>query len=395
MTDTLFPELPKSVASTRLFYRDGSSDKEYHAAINRVDGGYTVTFAFGRRGSALTAGTKTASPVPLEKAQQIYDRLIAEKTAKGLHARRVGRAVRHDRQRGARVGPAPAASQLHRRGGRRSATCGRRLVPAGEVRRQAHHGGRERAARPKAPTARACTSPCPRRSATRSPHLPDCELDGELLGELYVVFDLLRVDGTDLRRSPYRERLRGARRPARPEPRRRVCGWRRRPGTRAEKRAFYGADRGGGRRGRGVQEGGRAQRRGPPRVGRLAGEVQVLRHLHLPGGGAERPAERAAVAAGRARARRWAWATSRSRATRRSRRRARWWRCGTCTPTGAARFTRRRIWGSGTTWRRATACWGNSSTRPTDTPVRATRERPRHDSAIEFVLYRNVAPVRP
>ncbi len=83
MFSTLFSKSPKSVASARLFYQDGSSDKEYHAAINQAVDGYTVTFAFGRRGSALAAGTKTASPVPLEKAQQIYDKLIAEKTAKG------------------------------------------------------------------------------------------------------------------------------------------------------------------------------------------------------------------------------------------------------------------------------------------------------------------------
>ena len=77
------PPQPKAHASSRLFYRDGTSDKEYHASINQVEGGFTVTFAFGRRGTALTAGTKTSVPVPLEKAQQIYDRLISEKAAKG------------------------------------------------------------------------------------------------------------------------------------------------------------------------------------------------------------------------------------------------------------------------------------------------------------------------
>src|SRR4051794_3946716 len=83
--DVLMPTdtTPGVVTSARLFYRDGSSDKEYHAAINAVDGGYTVTFAFGRRGSALNAGTKTSSPVQLEKARQIYDKLLAEKTSKG------------------------------------------------------------------------------------------------------------------------------------------------------------------------------------------------------------------------------------------------------------------------------------------------------------------------
>ncbi len=74
---------PDTLPSVRLFYRDGSSDKVYHVGINAVEGGYTVTFAFGRRGSALSAGTKTSAPVPMEKASQIYDKLLAEKTGKG------------------------------------------------------------------------------------------------------------------------------------------------------------------------------------------------------------------------------------------------------------------------------------------------------------------------
>ena len=36
--------------------------------------------------------------------------------------------------------------------------------------------------------------------------LPDCELDGEMLGGAYVVFDLLKQGETDLRSRPYRER---------------------------------------------------------------------------------------------------------------------------------------------------------------------------------------------
>ena len=67
--------IPDPLPSSRLFYRDGGSDKVYHACINAVGDGFTVTFAFGRRGSALTAGTKTTAPVAGEKAQQIYEYL--------------------------------------------------------------------------------------------------------------------------------------------------------------------------------------------------------------------------------------------------------------------------------------------------------------------------------
>lgn len=50
---------------TTLYYREGSSDKVYLAAIEPQDNGFLVTFAFGRRGSTLTTGSKTPRPVDL------------------------------------------------------------------------------------------------------------------------------------------------------------------------------------------------------------------------------------------------------------------------------------------------------------------------------------------
>ena len=66
-----------------LYYREGNSDKVYQASIRQNDEGYMVDFAYGRRGSTLTTGSKTSSPVPLAEAQVIYQKLIKEKTAKG------------------------------------------------------------------------------------------------------------------------------------------------------------------------------------------------------------------------------------------------------------------------------------------------------------------------
>lgn len=68
---------------TTLYYRDGSSDKVYQAAVEAQGDGYVVTFAFGRRGSTLQTGTKTPAPVSLECATAIYQKLIDEKMAKG------------------------------------------------------------------------------------------------------------------------------------------------------------------------------------------------------------------------------------------------------------------------------------------------------------------------
>jgi bifunctional non-homologous end joining protein LigD len=66
-----------------LYFRQGSSDKIYQAGIQPKDGGYVVTFAYGRRGSTLSTGTKTQSPVSHDEAKAIYDKLVQEKTAKG------------------------------------------------------------------------------------------------------------------------------------------------------------------------------------------------------------------------------------------------------------------------------------------------------------------------
>lgn len=199
------PLAPKVYTSARLFYRNGASDKEYHAAINRADGGYTVTFAFGRRGSALTAGTKTAAPVPLEKARQIYDKLLAEKTAKGYTPVGVGTPFAATDKEKRVSGLIPqllstideAAARKHladdawclqeKLDGKRIMVC----VKDGQIEGSNRKG--------------LCV-PLPQEIVDSLTSLPNCEIDGELLGESYVVFDVLRLDGNDLRFSPYRVR---------------------------------------------------------------------------------------------------------------------------------------------------------------------------------------------
>jgi bifunctional non-homologous end joining protein LigD len=69
--------------STTLYYRNGSSDKVYRAAVEPSGNGFIVAFAYGRRGSTLQIGVKTASPVSFDAAKKIYDNLVKKKTAKG------------------------------------------------------------------------------------------------------------------------------------------------------------------------------------------------------------------------------------------------------------------------------------------------------------------------
>lgn len=67
-----------------LFFKDGSSDKEYHVQIVPTeDHRFVVNFQYGRRGSALQTGTKTPTSVLQAEAEKIFIKLVNEKIRKG------------------------------------------------------------------------------------------------------------------------------------------------------------------------------------------------------------------------------------------------------------------------------------------------------------------------
>lgn len=78
--------LPKSV---NLFFTEGSSDKVYNAQLEVRADGWAVAFQYGRRGKPLSAGEK-GTGLPYEKALKVYDRLVAEKAAKGYTEAKTG-----------------------------------------------------------------------------------------------------------------------------------------------------------------------------------------------------------------------------------------------------------------------------------------------------------------
>ncbi|MCU0437273.1 MAG: WGR domain-containing protein [Raineya sp.] len=69
--------------SVFLYYQEGGSDKVYQVHLEVKEEGYIVHFAFGRRGTTLQTGSKTPTPVSLEKAEAIFEKLVKEKTTKG------------------------------------------------------------------------------------------------------------------------------------------------------------------------------------------------------------------------------------------------------------------------------------------------------------------------
>jgi len=66
-----------------LFFKQGSSDKEYHVHLVKSGSGYLVKIEYGRRGSSLTASQKTPVPVDLDKATEIFEAQVHSKLLKG------------------------------------------------------------------------------------------------------------------------------------------------------------------------------------------------------------------------------------------------------------------------------------------------------------------------
>jgi bifunctional non-homologous end joining protein LigD len=72
------------VAETNLRYQGGGSDKVYNAWITEdPEDEFKVYFSYGRTGTSLNHGTKTASPVDNAVALKIYNKLVKSKLAKG------------------------------------------------------------------------------------------------------------------------------------------------------------------------------------------------------------------------------------------------------------------------------------------------------------------------
>src|SRR5271163_3645797 len=75
-------EYVKETETIELYFQQGSSDKVYHLQLESVEEQWSVHAQWGRRGSALQSDAKVSS-VAYEEAKRLYDRIIREKTGKG------------------------------------------------------------------------------------------------------------------------------------------------------------------------------------------------------------------------------------------------------------------------------------------------------------------------
>lgn len=192
---------------TTLYFREGSSDKVYQAAIEPRGDLFVVNFAYGRRGTTLQTGTKTSSPVDYQTAKNTFDKLVAEKLAKGYTPGPDGTPYHHTAQEERMTGILPQLLnpieeyELNRfledpRWCAQEKYDGRRVL----VRKIGDQvAGINR---------KGLIIALPETLARAAQVIPgDFILDGECIGDALFVFDVLQVANLDLRRESYQKRL--------------------------------------------------------------------------------------------------------------------------------------------------------------------------------------------
>jgi bifunctional non-homologous end joining protein LigD len=188
-----------------LYYREGSSDKVYQAAIEPEGDQFVVNFAYGRRGSTLTTGTKTSSPVDYDTAKKIHAKLIGEKKAKGYTEGADGTPYQHTDKQASGILPqllnAIEEAEVEA------------LLRDDNYCAQEKFDGRHLLVRKQDESIEGINKKgfivgLPETVATEIRTMSGSLIpDGESVGDDYHAFDLLELNGENLRSMPYRTRF--------------------------------------------------------------------------------------------------------------------------------------------------------------------------------------------
>src|SRR4051812_11556365 len=194
------PHTIQELPSTTLYFKQGSADKVYQAAIRAGGDGFVVTFAYGRRGNSIQTGRKTPSPVPLPQAKKIFDALVRAKTAKGYGPGKDGTPFQQTEKAEQSTGIVPQLCNAISKSQFQQLLAddgwwmqekfeGRRLL----IRRQ---GERVSGINRRGLLVHALPEPLV--TAVHKLAAEDLLLDGELVGDRFIAFDLLSAGDQDL-----------------------------------------------------------------------------------------------------------------------------------------------------------------------------------------------------
>lgn len=197
-----------------LWNHVGTSDKIYKMAIEESGDGHVLNFAYGRRGSTLRTGTKTQQPVPLDKATKMFEKILKEQLSEGYEV------IEGDPATPTGVGSSVVTDVQQQDTGLRPQL----LTPASEDDAEAYLTNDDWAAQEKfngkrmtirkagndviAANKKGLSIGYPDAiAAAVGRYMSSFVADGEAVGDVLNAFDLLELNGTDLRSLPYSERL--------------------------------------------------------------------------------------------------------------------------------------------------------------------------------------------
>ena len=191
-----------------LYYKDASSDKEYHAQLQPQDGGWMVLTQNGKRGGTLASTKKTATPVDYAVAKKAYDKVVKEKLGKGYTEGGASTAYIGGELEARFTGYVP---QLLNKMSEDDVES--KLADPNWFLQNKHDGHHRLVQR----TAEGTNGINRKGLLTGLPQTVldglaaistvDLVLDGELMGDTLALFDVLVFDGKDLRDLTYEQRL--------------------------------------------------------------------------------------------------------------------------------------------------------------------------------------------
>jgi bifunctional non-homologous end joining protein LigD len=196
-----------------LFCKSGSKDAVYHIQIEQTEGGYVVNFQNGRAGGTLTSKTKTEKPVTLDAARKLFDKTVKSKMTDSppyLMSNRVGTSFtevsKEMAERSTGLFPQLLNEIDHTPRMLESLINSPHHVAEQKFdgeRRMVHRGVGDSAAIGSNRKALQVALPV---DIAASMNGVVCTLDGEIIGDTLYAFDLLAINGVDLRGQGFFER---------------------------------------------------------------------------------------------------------------------------------------------------------------------------------------------
>jgi bifunctional non-homologous end joining protein LigD len=195
-----------------LYYQEGTSDKVYTAVLKQEGSGWVVNAQWGRRGSTMQTGTKTNSPVSYEEAKKIYDKLVKSKMAKGYEPGDTGPIYTSG----------TGTDSKKEKEKRKTGTYPQLLNPIGDDEVEAYLTDNSFGAQEKYDGKRiiidigdngvtginrkGLTVEIPQEIASEVDSFMGETIDGELVGNIYYAFDLLRHEGNEIYNWTFKKR---------------------------------------------------------------------------------------------------------------------------------------------------------------------------------------------